>query len=71
MKPTKVPKARNWVAGHAWNRKGGAIPNKKKVINKKDKARKRLRSEECKSYRHIEDQCQDKSKEENEKDASG
>ena len=43
MKTKKVPKARNWLAVHAWNRKGGAMPDKKKVINKKA-CRKKVRA---------------------------
>jgi len=30
----KRSKPRNWLAVHAWNRKGGCMPNKKKTANK-------------------------------------
>jgi len=33
-KKTRTPKPRNWLAVHAFNRKGGAMRDKKKQINK-------------------------------------
>ena len=30
----KRSKSRNWLAVHAWNRKGGCMLNKKKTANK-------------------------------------
>ena len=51
---------------------GGATGNMiKKPINKKDDDGNRLRCRECKSYRHMKEQCKDKSKEDNKKNTSG
>jgi len=33
-KKSNTPKPRNWLAIHAFNRKGGAMKNKKKIANK-------------------------------------
>ena len=32
---TNAPKPRNWLAVHAFNRKGGPMKNKKKIANKR------------------------------------
>ena len=68
--------------GGRWNKKskytggkvgaGGATGDKiKKPLNKKDDDGNRLRCKDCKSIRHMKEQCKDKSKEENRKNANG